>query len=266
MSKLAENAARMANGEMPAPEAAPSTPPPPAAPVQPEPLPDVDVEEPGPDGPERIPVHVAWSRVMGDVRKIAKGGKGGQYTGPGAYDFRGVDRTVNAFGPVLRKHGVLVLPVKVEANYRDVRTSQNKPSKETTVTVKWMVIGPDGDQLPMLLESAGEALDSSDKGTAKAQSVAQRVLLLTAAQVPTGDPDPDLVNIERGEVQLRPVTDYRDEAVDPRTSPDRLRQIRYELRQSRRLQELVENESGDDEEIGALIDRIGKERASGGRS
>lgn len=261
---LRENAARAAGRtEDNTADGTPEEPAP--APETAEPMPDVDVEEPGPDGPEKVPVHEAWSRVMADVRKIQKGGKGGQYTGPGAYDFRGVDRTVNAFGPVLRKHGVLVLPVKVEPNYRDVRTSQNKPSKETTVVVSWMVIGPAGDQLPMLLESAGEALDSSDKGTAKAQSVAQRVLLLTAAQVPTGDPDPDLVNIERGEAPRRSATSYRDEVLDPATSRDRMLQILKELQQLRMVGEVVTNETGESEPIGALVKRVGGERFGGGQ-
>lgn len=261
VSKLAENAGRMARGETaPEPEMLPA---PAAAPASYEPLPDVEVDEPGPDGPEKVPVHVAWSRVMADVRKIGKGGKGNTYTGPGGYDFRGIDRTVNVFGPVLRKHGVLVLPVKVDAKYRDVRTSQNKPSKETTVTVSWMVIGPEGDQLPMLLESAGEALDSSDKGTAKAQSVAQRVLLLTAAQVPTGDPDPDLVNIERGEAEVRSPASYLDEITDTGTSRARLLQIKHELIQMKQAGALVTNETGDQEPIVKMIDRLGFERFGG---
>lgn len=233
--------------------------------MPPAPLPDVDVGEPGPDGPDLVPVFVAWSRVMADVRKIAKGGAGNEYTGPGSYSFRGAERTVNAFGPVLRKHGVLVLPAKVEPSYRDTRTSQNKPTKETTVVVSWLVMGPAGDQLPMLLQSAGEALDSSDKGTAKAQTVAQRVLLLTAAQVPTGDPDPDLVVIERGEAPVRTAASYRDEALDPDTGRDRMRQMLYELRQQRRTGETVMNETGDQEAIGVLVERIGKERFAGGR-
>lgn len=230
-----------------------------------EPLPDIDVDEPGPDGPEQVPVYVAWSRVMADVRAIAKGGKGNEYTGPGSYSFRGAERTVNAFGPVLRKHGVLVLPAKVEPSYRDTRTSQNKPTKETTVVVSWLVMGPAGDQLPMLLQSAGEALDSSDKGTAKAQTVAQRVLLLTAAQVPTGDPDPDSVVIERGEAPIRTANSYRDEALEPNTGRDRMRQMLYELRQQRRTGETVTNETGDQEAIGVLVERIGTERFAGGR-
>lgn len=260
MSALRDKASAMASGEIEPGYVPPSASMDPAATVPAaEPLPDVDVAEPGPDGPDRVPVHVAWSRVMADIRKI---GKKDRYDAVGTkYDFRGADRTVNAFGPVLRLHGVLVLPVKVEPSYRDTRTSGNKPTKETTVTVTWVVMGPMGDTLPEL-QSAGEALDNSDKGTAKAQTVAQRVLLLTAAQVPTGDPDPDSVHVERGEAPVRTPGSYRDEALDGRTSQQRMRQIVFELRQHQMSGATVQNEVGDEEPIEALVVRIGKERFS----
>jgi hypothetical protein len=158
-----------------------------------------------------------------------------------------------------------VLPVSVEPSYRDTKTSKGNAMHECTVTVSWMVIGPAGDTLPQLLESAGEALDSADKGTAKAQSVALRVLLLTAGMVPTGDPDPDSVNVERGEAPMRSAASYRDEVLEDQPSRERMRQIVFEIRQQRRGGELVTNESGDQEAIGPLVERIGKERfASGG--
>ncbi|MGV9536594.1 ERF family protein [Streptosporangium sandarakinum] len=259
---LAEKAARMARPEEEAgdwpPVAEPGSPAPAAAP---EPLPDIEVEMPE-DGPETVPVHVAWSRVMGDIRKISKSE---QYNAAGtSYNFRGVDRTVNAFAPVLRKHGVLVLPVGVDASYRDFKNNNNRIQRECTVTVTWMVIGPAGDALPSTLQSAGEALDSADKGTAKAQSVALRVLLLTAAMVPTGDPDPDSQHIERGEAIVRTAASYVEEICDPRTSLPRLKQIKHELTQTNQFWTTVTNEVGDEEPIGRMVNRIGQERAGGG--
>jgi hypothetical protein len=262
---LRENAAEMAGRteqEIPDGYTPPAASMNPAGPPAPEQLPDVEIGEPGPDGPEQVPVHVAWSRVMGEIRKI---GKADLYNAAGTrYNFRGIDRTVNAFAPALRKHGVLVLPVSVEASYRDTKTSKGTAMHECTVRVRWMVIGPAGDTLPELLESAGEALDSADKGTAKAQSVALRVLLLTAGMVPTGDPDPDSVNVERGEAPPRTAASYRDEALEENPSRQRLLQMLYELRQQRRVGEMVTNETGDEEAIGALLERIGKERFGGG--
>lgn len=253
---LAENAATLA-GRAASPAAEPLFVP--DFPAASEDLPEVDVAEPGPDGPEQVPVHVAWSRVMGVVRKIAKGDR---FTAQGGYNFRGVDRALNAFGPACRAHGVLVLPAKVDATYRDTKTSGGKDTRECTVIVTYRIIGPAGDWLEA--QAAGESLDSADKGSAKAQSVALRTMLLHSGLVPTGDPDPDLYHVERGEAPVRPAFSYLDEIANPLTSVARLRQIHQELQSTRQAGALVTNEVGEQEAIGTMVVRIGKERAAGG--
>lgn len=218
--------------------------------------------EPGDDDPEMVPVHIAWLRVRKEVRAIAKRE---QYNGGGTrFNFRGVDTVVNTFGPVTLKHGINIFPVGIEAEHRDTTTSKGSKMRECTVTVSWLVMGPKGDTLPMLLKSRGEALDSADKGTAKAQSVAQRVLLLTGGLTPTHDPDPDSTRLERGETPIRPAATYLDEICNPHTSAGRLRQIHHELSTTRQLGALVTNEIGEEEPIGQMVVRIGKERAAGG--
>lgn len=260
MTSLQERAAQKARAEeQPSPASAPQSI---AATVTAPPAPALDEPDMPTADADIVPVHTAWARVMTGIREIRKSEK---YSAAGTnYNFRGVDTVVNAFAPVLREHGVLVLPVQVDANYRDFKNNNNKIQRECTVTVTWMVIGPGGDTLPSTLQSAGEALDSADKGTAKAQSVALRVLLLTAAMVPTDSPDPDSQHVERGEAAIRSAGSYVEEIANPRTSVRRLLQIKHELAQSGQLGQLVTNEVGDDEAIGAMVNRIGKERSTAG--
>lgn len=255
---LKDRAAELAGRTEPQPSAPPAADLP-GAWAQPEELPDPGIPEPPDDGPEQVPVHVAWSRVMATVRAVGKVESG---TGI-AYKFRGVDTALNVFGPACRLHGVLVLPVDIDPSYRDTKTSTGKPTRECTVKVTYRIVGPAGDALEV--QSAGEALDSGDKGTAQALAVALRTLLFHAGLVPTQDLDPDRSQLERGEAPVRPATDYRDEALDPRTSRQRMHQIHHELKTLGRMGELVMNETGDEEQIGALVFRVGKERfASGG--
>ncbi|MFD5509162.1 ERF family protein [Streptomyces sp. NPDC127051] len=252
MTSLTERA-EQAVGAAPTPPAAP--------PAAVEPLPNIEIEGPGPDGPELVSAVVAWSRVMDDIRVI---GKNEKYDAAGTrYNFRGVDRTVNAFAPVLRRHGVLVIPSKVETSHRDFTNSNKKIQRECTATITWTIYGPKGDSFPA--QSAGEALDSADKGTAKAQSVALRVLLLTAAMVPTGDPDPDSTYAERGEAVVRTPVSYRDEILDPKTSAPRIKQISQELAQLNLMHAKVTNEFGEDETLHALSRRLYEERLGGGQ-
>lgn len=261
MTSLAERAAAAAGRADTTEEATARPAAEPAPEYTPAPLTDPGIPEPGPDGPEQVPVHVAWSRVMGEVRGIGKGDWYGKPGERGSYRFRGVDAALNSFGPACRLHGVLVLPVRVEPSYRDVKTSTGKNSRECTVVVTYRIVGPAGDYIEV--QSAGESMDSADKGTAKAIATALRSLLLYGGLVPTGDPDPDASGVERGEAPVRKALEYLDEVADPRTSAGRLRQIHYELRQTNQLGALVTNEVGDEEAIGEMVVRIGRERAGG---
>lgn len=137
-------------------------------------------------------VHQAWAAVMADVRELGKN----QRNDAQRFNFRGIDDVMNACGPVLRKHGVAVVPSHVTAGHRDVQTTQGKPSREATVVVTYTVYGPAGDSFTGM--APGESMDSGDKGTPKAMSVAMRTFLLQALCLPTEDVDPDAQTYERG--------------------------------------------------------------------
>lgn len=204
---------------------------------------------------------VAWSRVMGEVRSIAKrerfeGGSAGRF------NFRGIETALNAFGPACRKHGVLVIQHKVETEYRDITTAKGSKMRECTALVTFRIYGPDGTYFDS--QAAGEASDSGGRSTPKAQSIALRTLLINNGLVPTEDRDADAAQFERAESPVRPAASYLDEICNPHTSAGRLRQIHHELGSTRQLGALVTNEVGEEEQIGAMVVRIGKERAAGG--
>nr|MDT0658067.1 ERF family protein [Micromonospora sp. DSM 115978] len=255
MSELRARAHQPADQAEPPPPATTSTVP------NHEELPDVEYTAPWRDA-EAVPVHIAWSRVMADVQSV---GKGDKYDALGTrYQYRGVDRVLNAVGPALRRHGVMVIPTRTEAAYRDVTTSKGSKMRECTVTVTYEIRGPRGDAMPA--QSCGECMDTSDKGTTKACTVAYRNLLITALSIPTRDPrlDAEASNHERGMQPLPKPTDYRDEIADPRTSLGRLRQIRAELRQHQIGGAVVVNEVGDDEALLAMCERVGAARRGAG--
>lgn len=235
--------------------AQPDLAPAPDRPAPTEPLQPIDAPEGIDDDAPDVPVQVAVARAMRDLGKIAKGDR---YDAPGTkYNFRGVDRVVNAVAPVQRKHGLLVVPEVRAVEYRDVPSKSGGRSHECVVTVAWHWVGPRGDELVAVTQ--GEALDSSDKASAKAQSVAWRVCLIQMLAIPTGDPDPDSVHIERGEARFDAVA-YRDEALNPATSAGRLRQMVNDLRKLGHGGVLVTNEVGDEEKLGNLLLRVGRER------
>ena len=141
----------------------------------------------------------AWAAVMADVQAVGKTGHNSSQN----YNFRGIDGVIDAVGPAMRTHGVFVIPSVREANYRDVEVGKNRTlMREVTVKVKYVIIGPAGDplvvpEIPEFGDVVGESMDSGDKGTAKAMSVAYRIFLLQALSIPTHSGDPDESSYER---------------------------------------------------------------------
>lgn len=135
-------------------------------------------------------IHEALADVMEDVRAVRKGDQNTHQR----FMFRGVDAVVNAVGPKLRKHGVIVMPEVLEKSVDMAQTKNGAINYITKVTVKYTFTGPAGDQMVAVVP--GEAMDMQDKGTAKAMSVAFRTCLLQALCLPTDDTDPDAENHE----------------------------------------------------------------------
>lgn len=129
----------------------------------------------------------ALSAVMADVRAVAK--KERNTSQGGGFYFRGIDAVVNAVGPALRTHGVVVTPHLDHIDRREGRTSKGGTLNYVAVIVTYTFTGPAGDTMTATVP--GEAFDSGDKATAKAMSVAFRTCLLQALTLPTDEADPD---------------------------------------------------------------------------
>lgn len=130
--------------------------------------------------------------VMGDLTSLPKTDRNEAQH----FVFRGVDAVVNAVGPLLRSHGLVVYPSGVVHQYRSVESASGKAmgSVIVEVTYCWTDGTPDGD---LYVSSVGEAFDAGDKATPKAMSVAYRTMLLQTLCLPTGEVDPDAQTYKR---------------------------------------------------------------------
>lgn len=141
-------------------------------------------------------IQEALANVMEDVRKVAKSDRNEAQK----FLFRGIDAVVNAVGPALRTHNVIVMPEVLTYDYGTVTVGQRGTQMgHVRLTVAYTFTGPAGDSLKAIV--VGEAMDSGDKATAKAMSVCFRTALLQALTLPTDDPDPDSHSYERSAPQ-----------------------------------------------------------------
>lgn len=134
----------------------------------------------------------ALTAVMEDVGAVRKSERNQQQ----GFSFRGIDAVVSAVSPALRAHGVVVTPEVRSYEYGTVEVGQKRtPMGHARVVVAYTFHGPQGDSITAV--TAAESMDSGDKATAKAMSVAFRTALLQALALPTDEPDPDATSYER---------------------------------------------------------------------
>jgi len=145
---------------------------------------------------ENLTIAQALSEVMKAVGGIGKKDRN-QAQG---FNFRGIDSVVNAVSPQLQKYGVIVVPAVEDYSYDTVEIGRNRTAMgHVKVRVRYTFVGPKGDAIAATV--VGEAMDSGDKATAKAMSVAFRTALLQALCLPTDEPDPDAQSYERSSAE-----------------------------------------------------------------
>lgn len=136
--------------------------------------------------------------VMRDVEAVKKTERNTAQN----FSFRGIDSVVNAVGPALRKHGVLVVPEVLEHHLSTVEVGQKRTQMgHVLVKVRYSFYGDKGLEDVISCIVLGESMDSGDKATPKAMSVAFRIALLQALALPTDEPDPDSYAYERAEAK-----------------------------------------------------------------
>lgn len=138
------------------------------------------------------------ARVMEEVGAVGKDGRNQQQN----FNFRGIDAVVNAVSPALRKYGVVVTPEVQSVEYSTVEVGKNRTLMgHVKVMVTYKFYAPDGTFLPTTV--CGESMDSGDKATAKAMSVAFRTCLIQTLVLPTDEADPDTQTYERSEAPVK---------------------------------------------------------------
>ena len=132
-------------------------------------------------------IYQAIADVMSDVDAIGKT-KTNQQQG---FKFRGIDDLYNAIHPLLAKHKVFTVPQVLEDKTEDRVTSNGKNLIYRVLKIQYKFYATDGSFVEAVV--IGEGMDSGDKASNKAMSIAHKYALLQVFAIPTEDTiDPDL--------------------------------------------------------------------------
>lgn len=132
-------------------------------------------------------IHAA---IIGAMRMIAKTGiaKLSKNKDQG-YNFRGIEAAMNEMSPILINNGITIVPSYTELVMYERESKSGGKLRFATVKGSYRFEAEDGSFVTS--EAYGEGMDSSDKATAKAMSVAFRTALFQQFVVPTMAIDPD---------------------------------------------------------------------------
>ena len=127
-------------------------------------------------------IYELMPKIMAEVPSIAKDRKNAQQ----GYGFRGIDDVYNALNGILAKHQVFMSAEVLKVDREERPSKSGGIMAFVQVHVRYRFIAPDGSWVTT--DALGEGMDSGDKATPKAMSVAQKYALFQAFLIPTADP------------------------------------------------------------------------------
>lgn len=126
------------------------------------------------------------SAVMKDIGAIGKTSKN---TTQG-FMFRGIDAVMNAINPALVKYKLFIVPEVLEQTREERQTTKGGTLIYSIVKVKYTFYAEDGSSITATV--IGEGMDSGDKATNKAMSIAFKYACFQVFCIPTEEMvDPD---------------------------------------------------------------------------
>lgn len=137
------------------------------------------------------------------------------------FQFRGIDQVTQAVSLPFRDLGIVVVPRVHTVEYEAVEARGGSMMQSCRVVVdhEYRAVGADDT---ITTRVVAEAFDTSDKGSAKAMSVALRISLLQVLMLPTHERDPDADSHERAPL---PTPAEVEEIIASATTLDELRAV-----------------------------------------
>lgn len=99
------------------------------------------------------------------------------------FKFRGIDETLNALAPVLSECGLVVLPRMLSRSITERQTRSGNPLFSVVVDAEFDFVAVE-DGSKHTVKTYGEAMDTGDKATNKAMSIAYKYAAFLAFCIP----------------------------------------------------------------------------------
>ena len=125
-------------------------------------------------------------QAMREIGAIGKDSKNQQQ----GFMYRGIDAVYNALNPVMAKLGLFICPEVLEQTREERQGRNGGTLLYSILKIKYTMYAPDGSNVSCVV--VGEGMDSGDKASNKAMSVAMKYAAFQLFMIPTEEMvDPD---------------------------------------------------------------------------
>lgn len=133
-------------------------------------------------------IYKAIGEIQRELDAIGKNKKNQQQ----GFNFRGIDDVYNSLHPLLAKYGVFTVPEVLEDRSEDRQTKSGGQLIYRILRMKYTFYAVDGSSISAVV--IGEGMDSGDKASNKAMSIAHKYAFFQVFSIPTEEvaaSDPD---------------------------------------------------------------------------
>lgn len=135
---------------------------------------------------ESAKIYGALCAAMSEIGAISKDDRNSQQN----FKYRGIDAVMNALQPVLIKNHIFITPEVVDQQREERTTSKGNHLIYSILKMKYTFYADDGSSISAVV--TGEGMDSGDKASNKAMSVAFKYACFQVLCIPTDEmKDPD---------------------------------------------------------------------------
>ena len=131
-------------------------------------------------------IYQAITDIMSEGYAITKDKRNAQQ----GFQYRGIDDVLNTFQPLLAKHHVFVVPEVLDQQRQERTTGKGGSLLYSLLRMRYTFYAQDGSSVSAVV--VGEGMDSGDKASNKAMSVAMKYAMFQVFCIPTEEmQDPD---------------------------------------------------------------------------
>lgn len=131
-------------------------------------------------------IYQSITAAMAEGYHIAKDSRNQQH----GFKYRGIDAVMNVFQPILSKYKIFLIPEVLEHSREERTTAKGGLLIYSILKVRFTFYAEDGSSVSATV--IGEGMDSADKSSNKAMSIAMKYAMFQVFCIPTGEmADPD---------------------------------------------------------------------------